>query len=89
MRNIQDRQAAHIHIIFQEYFRYKYANTKSKFAQHLVDNMHSIGPMENIIDSIPTTNKGNMLNTIEKFYIYKEARINNKINGKCAVQPSH
>jgi hypothetical protein len=51
-----------------------------------LDNKHSTGPMENIMDTIPTTNKGKMLNTMEKFYIYKEARINNQINGKCTVQ---
>jgi len=37
------------HVRFQEHFRdYKYANNKSKFAQHLLDNRHSIGPIENI-----------------------------------------
>jgi len=40
-----------IHVKFQEHFHdYKYVNNKSKFAQHLLDNRHSIGPIENIMD---------------------------------------
>jgi len=33
-----------------------------------------------------TTSKGKMLDTMEKFYIYKATRINNQINGKCTVK---
>jgi len=44
---------------FQEHFRdYKYGKNKSKFAQHLLDNKHSSGLMENIMDIIHTMNKG-------------------------------
>jgi len=76
------------HVRFQEHFRdYKYAN-KSKFAQHLLDNKHSIGPTENIMNVIHTTSKGKMLDTMEKFYIYKKTRINNQINDKCTVKPN-
>jgi ferritin-like metal-binding protein YciE len=72
----------------QEHFRdYKYGNNKSKFAQHLLGNKHSIGPMENIMDIIHTTNKGKTLDTMEKFYI-KKTRINNEINDKCTVKPN-
>ena len=47
------------HIRFQEHFHhYKYGNNKSKFAQHLLDNKHSTGPMENIMGIIRTMNKG-------------------------------
>jgi hypothetical protein len=35
-----------------------------------------------------TTTKGKMLNTIEKFYIYRETRNNNQINDKCTVTPN-
>jgi hypothetical protein len=35
---------------FQEHLRdYKDRNGKSKFAQHLLDNEHSIGPMEDVM----------------------------------------
>jgi hypothetical protein len=29
-----------------------------------------------------------MLDTMEKFYIYKEMRINNQVNDKCKVKPN-
>ena len=36
---------------FQENLRnFKYGNGKSRFAQHLLDNKHAIGPMEDIME---------------------------------------
>jgi hypothetical protein len=40
------------------------------------------------MDIIHITNKGEMLNKMEKIYIYKEARIDNQINNKCTVKPN-
>src|SRR5215475_13756238 len=58
---------------FQEHLRdYIHGNNKSKFAQHLLENKHGIGPMENIMHVTHVTNNGKMLNTLEKFYIYRE-----------------
>jgi len=69
------------HVRFQEhFFNYKYANNKSKFTQNLLDNKHSIGPIENIMDVIHTTSKGRLLDLIERFYIYNETHRNNQIN---------
>ena len=48
---------------------------------------HSIGPIENVMDVIHTTSKGKMLDRMEKFYIYKETRINNQIKDKGTVKP--
>jgi len=62
-------------------------NNKSKFAQHLLGNEHPIGPMENIMDILHTTNKGRMLDTLEQFYIYRETKRNNQINDKLTVKP--
>lgn len=51
------------YIRFQEHFRdFKYRNEKSKFA-HCIDNIHSIAPMENIMDVLYRTKKVNMMNT--------------------------
>jgi len=36
-------------------------SNKSKFALHLLENEHPIGPMENIMDIIQTTSKGRIL----------------------------
>jgi hypothetical protein len=38
--------------------------------------------MEDSMDIIHNTNKGKMLSTMEKNYIYKETRINNQMNDK-------
>jgi hypothetical protein len=40
------------------------------------------------MDIIYTISKGKMLNTMEKFYTYKETRINNQINDVCTVKPN-
>jgi hypothetical protein len=50
--------------------------------RHLLENNHSIGPIESIIDVLYMTNKGRLLDTMERFYICKETRINNQINDK-------
>jgi hypothetical protein len=45
-------------IMFSEHFlHFKYANDKSKFSQHLLENNHSIGPIENIMSMLYSTNE--------------------------------
>jgi len=74
---------------FQEHFHdYKQANKKSKFASNLLDNRHSIGPKEDIVGRIHTTNKGRLLDKVETFSIYNETRKNNQINNKCTAKPN-
>ena len=71
------------HIAFQENFQdFKYGNAKSKFAKHLIDNRHSIAPMENIMEVLHITKKGNMMNTLERFHIYNVTKLDNQINDK-------
>jgi hypothetical protein len=58
----------HFYVRFQEHIRdYKYANNKSNFEQHLLDNSHYIGPIEGIIIVLYTTNKGRLLETLERY----------------------
>jgi len=77
------------HVRLQEHFRdYKYVNNKSKFAQHLLDNRHSIGPIDNIMNVIHTMSKGRLLDTIKRVYIYNETGKNNQINDKCTAKPN-
>jgi hypothetical protein len=40
------------------------------------------------MDIIHITNKGQMMDTIEKFYIYRETKLNNQINDKLTVKPN-
>jgi hypothetical protein len=77
------------HIRFQEHFRdYKHKNNKSKFAQHLLENEHSVGPMESIMDIVHATSTGRMPDTLVQFYIYKETKRNNQIKDKLTVKPN-
>jgi hypothetical protein len=72
---------------FQEHMRdFKYNNNKLKFAQHLLDNKHAIGKMEDIMEVIHMAKKGKMLDTLESFHIYKETRADNQINDKLTVR---
>jgi len=44
---------------FQENFRdFKYGNGKSRLTAHLLENKHSIGPIDNIMENLHTTRKG-------------------------------
>jgi hypothetical protein len=74
---------------FQEQLRdFKYADGKSTFPQHLLENRHAIGPMEEIMDTIHFTSKGRLMNTLEKSYIFREPKLNNRINDKLTVKPN-
>jgi hypothetical protein len=44
--------------------------------------------MENVIETIYVTNKGKLMDTLERFYIYRETKINNQINDKLNVNPN-
>ena len=68
---------------FQEHVRdFKYNNRKSAFAQHQLDNGHSIGKMEDIMKVVHIKNKGRMMKTLENYHIYKETVAGNQINDK-------
>ena len=74
---------------FQEHLRaFKHGNGKSSFAQHLLENGHAIGPIEDIMSTIYITNKGRLMDTLEKYYIFREAKIDNQINDKLTVRPN-
>jgi len=65
---------------------FKYSNGKSRFAAHLLGNKHSIGPMDNFMETLHTTGKGRMMDTLERFYIFRETKINNRINDRLTIK---
>jgi len=74
---------------FREHYNdYKYGHNKSKFAQHVIDEGHSFGPMNEIMEVTHVAKKGRMLDTLEKFYVYKETKHGNQINEKLTGQPN-
>jgi tRNA U38,U39,U40 pseudouridine synthase TruA len=75
------------HVRFQEHYRdYKYANNISKFAQHVIEEGHALGPMNDIMDVLHVASKGTMLDTLERFHIYKETKLGTQISDKLTVQ---
>jgi phosphopentomutase len=74
-------------IRFHEHFRdFKQGNRKSSFAQHLLENGHSVGTMEDIMETVQITNKGQMMDTLERFNIFLETKTNNQINDRMTVK---
>jgi hypothetical protein len=55
---------------------------------NLLENKHSIGHINDIMEVLFTTTKGTLMDTVEKFHIYKETRNNNQINDKNTVKPN-
>jgi hypothetical protein len=70
----------------EHYADFKHANNKSKYAQHILEENHTFGPMEEIITPLRLMNKRKMMDTWDRFYIYKETRICNQINDKLTIQ---
>ena len=68
---------------FREHFRdFKYANNKPKFSQHLLEKGHTFGPIDDIMDTLHIANKGRILDTLKRFYFYRETQRDNQINDK-------
>ena len=72
---------------FREHYNdYKHANNRSKFAQHVIDEGHSFGPMNDVMKIVHFAEKGRMLDTLERFYIYRVTKYGNQINDKLTIQ---
>jgi len=59
---------------------------KSKFAQHPVENKHSIGSMDDIMEVLRINRKGELMTSLEGFYIYSETKLENQNNDNCTVK---
>jgi len=70
----------------EHYNDFKYANNRSTFSQHVINEGHSLGPMDEIMNVIQYERKGRMLDALEKFYIYREIKNGNQINDSLTVQ---
>jgi len=59
-------------VTFQEHIRdFKYNNSISKIVQHLIDNKHAIGNMEDIMQIVHITGKGKKLDALESFHMWE------------------
>jgi hypothetical protein len=48
--------------------------------------MSSMGPIIIIMNTIHITNKGRLMNTLKKFYIFCKTKLDSQINDKLAVR---
>jgi len=44
--------------------------------------------MEDVMEIVHVTNKDKMMDTLERYHIYKETKSNNQINDKLTVKPN-
>jgi hypothetical protein len=44
-----------------------YSNNRSKFAQHVIEEGHSFGPMNDVTKIVHVAEKDRMIDTLEKF----------------------
>jgi hypothetical protein len=74
---------------YNEHLRdYRYNTDKSKFAQHLTERKHSFVPIDDIMSVLHKTQKGRMMDVIERYHIFKETKNKNQINDKNTVKPN-
>jgi hypothetical protein len=59
---------------------YRYNTLRPKFAKHLIEHGHSFQDIESTMEVLHFHKKGTHLNTIDRFYIHKEAINNNHLN---------
>jgi hypothetical protein len=45
-------------------------------------------PNGNIMETLHTVGKGQMMDTLERFYIFRETKLNNQINDRLTVKPN-
>jgi hypothetical protein len=55
---------------------------------HLLEKKRSIGHVNDTMKVLFTTTKGKLMDTVQKFHIYKETGNNNQINDKNTVKPN-
>jgi hypothetical protein len=60
----------------------------SRFAKHLNESGHSFGPIHNIMEVLQFQKKGTHINTVERFYIHKEAATSNHFNDPQTIVPN-
>jgi hypothetical protein len=74
---------------FKEHLRdFKHGNRNSSFAQHLLENGCNFRPIEDIMSTVYITNKGRLMDTLEKYYIFRKTKMDNQINDKATTRPN-
>jgi ferritin-like metal-binding protein YciE len=56
---------------------------KTGFSQHILETGRAYNKIEHCMNIIKIQNKGKLLNTLEKFHIYKGRKLGNLLNENC------
>jgi len=60
----------------------------SNYAKHALEHSHKFSPIQESMQILQYQDKGAYLNTIEKYYIYKEFSTNNHLNDEANITPN-
>jgi len=60
----------------------------SNYAKHVAEHSHLFGPIQDTMQILQYQNKGNHLNTNERFYIYSEFTKHNHLNDEHIISPN-
>jgi len=63
-------------------------NQNSNYANYLTEHTYSLGPIQETMQILQRQNKGAHLNTIERYYLYREFTKNNHLNDEHTVSPN-
>jgi hypothetical protein len=74
---------------FKEHkYAFKNNSHMSNYAKHILEQSHSFGPIQDMMQILQYQNIGNHLNTIERFYIYTEFTKINHLNDEYTIFPN-
>jgi len=75
--------------MFKEYRNaFKSGRNTSKYAKHALEHSHPFGPFQETMRILQYQDKGAHLNTIGRYFIYKEFSNNNHLNDDSNITPN-
>jgi hypothetical protein len=67
-----DKQAGHFKTRYKEHiYAIRTNKPSSKYAEHMLNEGHTYGTIEDTLDILHTNKKGRILDTLERYYIYR------------------
>jgi hypothetical protein len=76
------------HVWYKDHaLEFRQGTNRSNYVKYLLDNRHTLRPIDECVEILHTTVKGPMLNTLEKVYIYRETVADIQLNDKNTVAP--
>jgi len=67
---------------------FKTNSHSSNYAKHILEELHTFGPIDQTMQVLQYREKGTHLNTIERFFIYAEFAKKNHLNDEHSISPN-